>query len=200
MSSYSHALTNPILFTNPFGLDASSANENVPVRQGDVILFGKGVTATQSVDEATVTGKRHDNSAGMTLIFPGSFSPTLRPGPTPVTLPRILPLAIPIAYNTLDAYLKGPSVVEDIAEFLEKIGVPSEVLRGPEIRNTDSDKTADELLPGSLKRSPSYDPRYGDKTRSELDKLAKRGDSRAGKMKKLVDQVDRLLQKNKGKK
>jgi hypothetical protein len=44
-------------------------------------------------------------------------------------LPRILPLAIPIAYNTLDTYLKGPSVIEDIAEFLERFGVTSEVLR-----------------------------------------------------------------------
>lgn len=137
MSGYVYAVNNPILFTDPFGLDTSSANANVLVHQGDVILFGKGVTATQSADEATVIGKRYDNSAGLTLIFPGSFSPILRPGPTPITLPRMLPLAIPIAYNTLDTYLKGPSVVEDIAQLLERFGVDSEVLRGPAIKNSD---------------------------------------------------------------
>ncbi|WP_138484932.1 DUF6443 domain-containing protein [Dyadobacter bucti] len=148
MSGYSYAVNNPMLFTDPFGLDTSSANANVPVHQGDVILFGKGVTATQSVDEATVVGKRTDNSAGLTLIFPGSFSPILRPGPTPITLPRMLPLAIPIAYNTLDTYLKGPSVIEDIAQLLEKIGVPSEVLRGPRRLNAKPtpDNDVDEFI------------------------------------------------------
>jgi RHS repeat-associated protein len=133
MSGYVYAVNNPILFTDPFGLDTSSANANVPVHQGDVILFDKGITATQSADEATVIGKRTENSAGLTLTFSGSFAPTLRPGPTPITLPRILPLVIPIAYNTLDTHLKGPTVIEDIAEFLERFGVASEVLRGATI-------------------------------------------------------------------
>ena len=62
------------------------------------------------------------------------------------------------------------------------------------------EKTADQILPGSLKRSPSYNPKYGGKTRSELSELAKKGDQSASKMKKLIDQVDRLLQKNKRKK
>jgi RHS repeat-associated protein len=151
MSGYVYAVNNPILFTDPFGLDTSSANANVPVNQGDVILFDKGITATQSVDEATITGKRHDDSAGMTLIFPGSFAPILRPGPTTITLPKILPLAIPIAYNTLDAYLKGPSVIEDIAEFLERFGVESEVLRGPETRNS-----ADTTIPKGYSETKEY--------------------------------------------
>uniref|UniRef100_UPI003F719072 RHS repeat-associated core domain-containing protein n=1 Tax=Dyadobacter bucti TaxID=2572203 RepID=UPI003F719072 len=65
MSGYSYAVNNPMLFTDPFGLDTSSANANVPVHQGDVILFGKGVTATQSVDEATIKGSRSlSNSNG----------------------------------------------------------------------------------------------------------------------------------------
>jgi len=61
------------------------------------------------------------------------------------------------------------------------------------------EKTADELLPGSLKRSPSYNPKYGTMTRDELEKAAKAGDQAAKKMKKLVDQIDRLLDKNKNK-
>jgi hypothetical protein len=81
----------------------------------------------------------------MTMLLPGSFSPTFRPGPMPTTLPRMLPVAIPIAYNALDTYSKGPSAIEDIAQLLERMGVPSEVLRGPELRNyTPAPKT----LPG----------------------------------------------------
>jgi RHS repeat-associated protein len=61
------------------------------------------------------------------------------------------------------------------------------------------EKTADELLPGSLKRSPSYNPKYGNNTRTELQELAKGGDQAAAKMKKLIDQIPRLLEKNKNK-
>jgi hypothetical protein len=45
-------------------------------------------------------------------------------------MPRALPLLIPAGYAGVDAYLKGPTVIEDIARLLEKLGVPSEVLRG----------------------------------------------------------------------
>jgi len=60
-------------------------------------------------------------------------------------------------------------------------------------------KTADELIPASVKRSPSYNPKYGNKTREELVELAKMGDKIAKDMKKLIDQAPRLLRKNKNK-
>lgn len=69
------------------------------------------------------------------------------------------------------------------------------MLRGPTVLN--SSPTADQLIPGSLKRSPSYDPRYGDKTLDELERLARQGDKIAAKMKKLAQQGKRLLEKNK---
>ncbi|NCT75945.1 MAG: hypothetical protein GXC78_15505 [Chitinophagaceae bacterium] len=49
------------------------------------------------------------------------------------------------------------------------------------------EKTADEILPASVKRSPIYNPKYGGYTRSELQKLANAGNQIAEKMKKLVD-------------
>ena len=58
-------------------------------------------------------------------------------------------------------------------------------------------KTADELIPASLKRSPSYNPNYGDYTVEELAELARKGDIIAGKMKKLAEQGKRLLEKTK---
>lgn len=58
--------------------------------------------------------------------------------------------------------------------------------------------TADEVISGSSKRSPSYNPEYGKYTRSQLEQLAKQGDKVARKMKKLFDQSKkRLLEKNK---
>ncbi|KAA0991030.1 hypothetical protein [Dyadobacter aurulentus] len=67
--------------------------------------------------------------------------------------PRALPLLIPLAYSVLDTYLKGPSVIEDIAQLLERMGVSSEVLRGPRQLNAKpTPKTNEEefiKLPGN---------------------------------------------------
>ena len=37
VSGYSYAVNNPILYTDPFGLDTSNANANKPVHQGDLV-------------------------------------------------------------------------------------------------------------------------------------------------------------------
>ena len=59
---------------------------------------------------------------------------------------------------------------------------------------------ADDLIPGSLKRSASYHANYGGKTYGELKQLAsaRPPDHHARQMKKLIEQADRLRQKLRG--
>lgn len=61
----------------------------------------------------------------------------------------------------------------------------------------DDNSLADDLISGSLKRSPSYHADYGNKTYKELKRLArgKPPDLKARQMKKLIEQVDRLRDK-----
>ena len=58
---------------------------------------------------------------------------------------------------------------------------------------------ADEVIPGSLKRSRSYHRDYGKKTYKEIKELAVAHppDQKARQMKKLIEQSERL-QKKKG--
>ena len=64
----------------------------------------------------------------------------------------------------------------------------------------EDDDVADNVIPGSLKRSPSYHQDYGKKTYKEIKELASANppDSKARQMKKLIEQVERLRQKPKG--
>ncbi len=59
---------------------------------------------------------------------------------------------------------------------------------------------ADDVSPGSLKRSKSYHQDYGKKTYKEIKDLAAGDppDGKARQMKKLIEQADRLRQKGKG--
>ncbi len=61
----------------------------------------------------------------------------------------------------------------------------------------DEEAIADDLIPGRLKRSASYHRDYGGKTYREIRILAgvKPPDSKARRMKKLIEQVERLRQK-----
>ena len=63
----------------------------------------------------------------------------------------------------------------------------------------DSD-VADDVIPGSLKRSKSYHSDYGKKTYKEIKELASASplDKKARQMKKLIEQVERLQKKAKG--
>ena len=56
---------------------------------------------------------------------------------------------------------------------------------------------ADDLIPGSLKRSRSYHGDYGPKTYGQIKELAAAdpADGKARQMKKLIEQTDRLQQK-----
>jgi hypothetical protein len=64
----------------------------------------------------------------------------------------------------------------------------------------DDNDTAEDLIPGSLKRSPSYHNDYGKKTYKEIKDLAKAKppDIKARQMKKLIEHKQRLQQKGKG--
>ncbi len=62
ISGFAYANNNPILFTDPFGLDTVRANNNnTPVYKNDVIKFDNGNTATASMNEVTVTAQRNNN-------------------------------------------------------------------------------------------------------------------------------------------
>lgn len=59
---------------------------------------------------------------------------------------------------------------------------------------------ADDVIPGSLKRSKSYHGDYGGKTYKEIKELADANppDQKARQMKKLIEQTERLQKKGKG--
>jgi hypothetical protein len=61
----------------------------------------------------------------------------------------------------------------------------------------DDDDIADDLIPGSLKRSKSYHRDYGQKTYDEIKRLAKQKppDRKARQMKKLIENARRLRDK-----
>jgi hypothetical protein len=63
------------------------------------------------------------------------------------------------------------------------------------------DEIADDLIPGSLKRSKSYHRDYGQKTYGEIKRLARQKppDKKARRMKKLIEQAERLRAKSRGK-
>ena len=59
---------------------------------------------------------------------------------------------------------------------------------------------ADDVIPGSLKRSKSYHSDYGKKTYKEIKDLAAANppDQKARQMRKLIQQTERLQEKGKG--
>ena len=59
---------------------------------------------------------------------------------------------------------------------------------------------ADDLIPGSLKRSRSYHSDYGKKTYKEIKDLADANppDKKARQMKKLIEHAQRLQMKGRG--
>ena len=64
----------------------------------------------------------------------------------------------------------------------------------------DDNDIADDVIPGSLKRSKSYHSDYVQKTYKEIKDLAATNppDQKARQMKKLIEQTERLQKKGKG--
>lgn len=62
------------------------------------------------------------------------------------------------------------------------------------------DEIADDVIPGSLRRSKSYHSDCGKKTYKEIKDLAAANppDKKARRMKKLIEQAKRLQKKGKG--
>jgi hypothetical protein len=62
---------------------------------------------------------------------------------------------------------------------------------------TDETAKAEDLIPGSLKKSKSYHEDYAKKTYGEIKRLAaaKPADRKARQMKKLIEQAARLFEK-----
>ncbi|MOA00392.1 hypothetical protein D3C78_1197510 [compost metagenome] len=201
LTSYHYVMNNPLLYIDPLGLDTvNNNNNNVPVKKDDVILYKDGLSLVASTDEVVVTAPKTENSSTNNDNNQANALPLA----VPLVLPRIGGFALPAVAASPAALTVGlvflpqsmgtnDGLPPDSRELLRQAIVAS--VLAMEI----AEKTADELLPGSLKRSPSYYPPYGNKTRGELERLAKKGDQAAGKMKKLIDQIPRLLEKNKNK-
>jgi hypothetical protein len=122
----------------PVQTKAARNNVNRFLYNGKELQVGSGYLdygARMYMPEIGQMGSIDGAAHFMTMILPGAFSPTFRPGPIPTTIPKMTSLAIPVAYNALDTYLKGPSAIEHIAQLLKGMGVPSDLLRGPAIRN-----------------------------------------------------------------
>lgn len=62
---------------------------------------------------------------------------------------------------------------------------------------SNDEQLADALIPGSLKRYRSYHGEYGNKTYGEIKRLAAANppDQKARRMKKLIEQAERLQNK-----
>jgi len=215
-SPYVFAYNNPILFNDPLGLAADSTvqpvHPNPPPETStsfddakvlsEVVVEAKTqkkmpVIPTQSVTpqpEVIITNGTTKSSGntyfgGAVVVLGSSASASATVIATGLTAAAVTGWGLLMYHNTSANYIPTANWMH----------VRDNTNHVPPIVILNTEKTADQLLPGSLKRSPSYYPPYGSRTRSELEKMGKQGDQKAQKMKKLIDQIPRLLDKNKNK-
>ena len=176
-SPYAWVTNNPIRYNDPLGLDTLQEVIITATRIRDHGIKHK-------LDLGNPFAQEEDEDTEANFVIPIPVAIPIPAGPI-VAVGTAAVVGHKIGTTIGD---NVETVAKSIADLLVSLGVPSTLLFGP---------TADELISGSLKRSPSYDPRYGGNTLDELEEMAKSGDEIAGKMKKLAQQGKRLLGKNK---
>ena len=60
VSPYAYCMNNPINNIDPLGLDTVNVNTPTPIKKGDVMVEGKNVVGTASINQTEVTPQKGD--------------------------------------------------------------------------------------------------------------------------------------------
>ena len=173
---YGYANQNPLIYTDPYGLMPWGEAQKKGIDFAD--WFKR--PDTTDCDQIGYEGAYTDYLESMAFQQPGSAEFEFLLG----------------ILSAKDLIVKGGSYTwEELKAILRSRKGATDLFSGR------SGKVAEELIPGSLKRSASYAEELARKTLPELEKMAQGGGElgkKAQQMLKLIKQAKRLLEKNKG--